>query len=62
MLDLQEFDFDIYHLKGKSNKVADALSRNAVPREDSIDETEYVNCALICRKPTGYSSQEVAFL
>ena len=26
---LSEYDFDIKHIKGKENKVADALSRNA---------------------------------
>ena len=26
---LSEYDFEIYHIKGKENKVADALSRNA---------------------------------
>ena len=26
---LREYDFEIQHIKGKENKVADALSRNA---------------------------------
>ena len=28
---MSEYDFEIKHSKGKENKVADALSRNAIP-------------------------------
>ena len=33
---LSEFDMDIKHIKGKENKVADALSRNACQNINSI--------------------------
>jgi hypothetical protein len=36
------------------------LHRNPAPREERIDETKNVNCALICKNPTSYSSKEVS--
>ena len=33
---LSEFDMDIKHIKGKENKVADALSRNACQNIKSL--------------------------
>jgi len=54
ILALQEFDFDVCHVKGSKNQVADALSRN-------IFETEHVVCNFVCRKPSGNASHELAF-
>lgn len=61
VLDLQDFFFKIYHLKGNNDRVADALSRNPVPREDQIDQTEHLIRILVCKTSTGYSPQELAF-
>jgi hypothetical protein len=53
-MDLQEFDFQIHHLKRTENIVVDTLSRYP---EECGDCTEIIVCVL---KPTRYSTEEFA--
>lgn len=54
IMDLQEFDFQIHHLKGAENVVADTLSRYPVTYEDGTG----VNVCVL--KPVGYPTEELA--
>lgn len=61
VLELQEYDFHVGHIKGAENPVADALSRNpAVPLTvTGTSMTEHLSCVL---KSNNYSMAEVAYL
>ena len=59
ILSLQEYDFDIAHVKGVDNAVADALSR--FPSESAGDESSHVVCVLQDTRSTGYRAHELAF-
>ena len=61
ILSLQEYDFEVRHLKGTSNVMADALSRN-LDGELPEYETDHIICVLQSNKPSGYAPQELAFL
>ena len=47
---LSEFDMDIKHIKGKENKVADALSRNACQNLNSIGSSAQIEVEELVRK------------
>ena len=57
ILRLQQFDFNISHIKGIENCVADSLSRDPVGES----APEHVVCILTSNKPLGYSAEELAF-
>jgi hypothetical protein len=59
ILSLQEYDFEVRHLKG--NVMADALSRN-LDGELPECETDHVICVLQSNKPSGYAPHKLAFL
>ena len=55
-LDLSEYNYEIVHVSGKENLIADALSRNPTPgevyEEDMIEETDHdvmMNSIFICQ-------------
>lgn len=61
ILSLQEYDFEVRHLKGSNNVMADALSRNP---DGNLPECErdHVICVLQSSRPSGYAPHELAFL
>jgi len=59
ILALQEFDFDIHHIKGEQNIAADALSRYPVGDPEETDPTERMVCSLVIAP---FQHSEVAVL
>ena len=47
---LSEFDMDIKHIKGKENKVADALSRNACQNINNIGSSAQIDVEYLVNK------------
>ena len=50
ILALQEYDFEIEHIKGKTNVVADALSRSPMNVTETTDPTSRLLCAMTSSK------------
>ncbi len=59
ILALQEYDFDIGHIKGIQNSAADALSRNPVGEAEETDPTERMICSLMAPP---FQHEEIAVL
>ena len=49
---LSEFDMDIKHIRGKENKIADALSRNACQNINSIGCSAQIDVEDLVNKAT----------
>ncbi|XP_057380292.1 uncharacterized protein LOC130702681 [Daphnia carinata] len=61
VLELQEFNFTIEHLKGTDNIVADTLSRNPVEVLTTAQDSETI-CATVREPEMGFASRELALL
>ena len=59
---LIEFDMDIKHIKGKENKVADALSRNACQHVNSIGSSAQMEIEELVGKAANQDPQYEALL
>jgi hypothetical protein len=63
VLALQEYDFEVCHIRGKTNSVADGLSRN--PLVETTDGFSTINpmCSFVCKVklPTGLENKELRF-
>ena len=53
LLNIQHFDFELQHIAGKTNLIADGLSRNApdVGNPDPLENCEYTICFLLRKSP-----------
>ena len=63
ILALQEYDFEVCHIRGATNSAADGLSRNPlVISSDGFSETE-IMCSFVSKVklPTGLGSSELRF-
>ena len=57
MVAIQHFSFELGHIKGTSNVLADALSRNAIPGTPTETETaEYTLCFLLKSLPVNFKA------
>lgn len=56
LLNIQHFDFELQHIAGKTNLVADGLSRNApdVGNPDPLENCEYTVCFLLRMSPIDF--------
>lgn len=63
VLALQEYDFEVCHIRGKANPVADGLSRNPLVETTDGFPTISQMCSFVCKVelPTGLENKELRF-